>query len=71
MHRGRYAAVVERSLAVMHVCCKLCVPLENVGCAFLAQKRVHTDAEEVGAAKEYIRRLGEKQEGMGEPWSCQ
>ncbi|CDF33311.1 unnamed protein product [Chondrus crispus] len=67
MHRGRYDAVVARSLAEMRVCCELCVPLAKVGGALFAQKSVGAGAEEIAAAKEAIRRLGGKLEsGQGE-----
>ncbi|CDF41239.1 unnamed protein product [Chondrus crispus] len=66
MHRGRYDAVVARSLAEMRVCCELCVPLAKVGGVFFAQKSVGAGAEEIAAAKEAIRRLGGKLEDAEE-----
>lgn len=38
---------------------------------FFAQKSVGAGVEEVAAAKEAIRRLGAKLEGVGEAWPCE
>ena len=57
-HRERYDVATARAVAEMRVCCELCLPLVRVGGAFLAQKSVAKEMDEVRGARRAMEKLG-------------